>query len=627
MNTRKEMQVSLTERNGNQANSRISELNNTNLVIVWRDSDARDLYGQRFDYQGTRLGTEFKVNTNTNIDNYSNYQYPAVPSIASIGDGGFVVSWLSNKSGYRGIFGQRFDVSGNKIGSEFQISNCVVCGPNEGGQWTPQVVSTDDGFSIYHSSTKSSKCYINKQVYNSTNSIVETSLIDTMTKSCFAVAVTAISSGEHVFLWREYEYIQSKQSLSIYGQRFNSNDNLKLGDRFQVATFVDEGGYNAPQVISPAEGGFIVTWSGKGTDGDYDVYLRRYNADFTSSTPIQVNTLDSGYEHSSSIAALNRGGYIVSWVQNKNIYIQQYDANNDAVGENQIINLNQNGTKTNPSILSLPKGDFVITWDGYENNQGYNVYASFEEAQPSATPSPSATITPSATVTTTFNPNVSVSVSASAVSTPSVAPSPSPLPFTTQEVKSGGVHNGTSGRDSFVIDVADNVVITGGEGDDIFIVHQHSNVNITITDFDKDKEVIDLSLLNDVRSIDDITITRGSAVVNLPSSQKVILQNLEPSDIGESNFVFAANPSPSVLPSPSASGEMGDGITEGDDVYLYAGLGALAGIIVIAGLGYAIYKNYYKTAEVFSTSPSIVQTAGELNDKTAFTGHHPAVEA
>jgi len=77
-----------------------------------------------FDSDGNKVGSEFQVNTWT-TDIQGN------PSVSSLSNGGFVVVWESgcrasectpqDGSGF-GVYGQRFDSNGNKVGSEFQVN-------------------------------------------------------------------------------------------------------------------------------------------------------------------------------------------------------------------------------------------------------------------------------------------------------------------------------------------------------------------------------------------------------------------------------------------------------------------------------------------------------------------------
>src|SRR5262249_22830855 len=94
----------------------------------------QDVFAQRFDSSGVPQGSEFRVNTYTTGNQYA-------PSIGMDLTGDFVVVWQSYQdgSGY-GIFGQRFDSSGTKQGSEFQINTYTT-----GHQTDPSVAMDVDG--------------------------------------------------------------------------------------------------------------------------------------------------------------------------------------------------------------------------------------------------------------------------------------------------------------------------------------------------------------------------------------------------------------------------------------------------------------------------------------------------
>ena len=68
------------------------------------------------------------------------------PSVASLADGGFVVTWTSygqDSSSY-GIYGQRYSTTGATVGDEFKINTYTT-----GTQWIPSVASlTGGGFVV-----------------------------------------------------------------------------------------------------------------------------------------------------------------------------------------------------------------------------------------------------------------------------------------------------------------------------------------------------------------------------------------------------------------------------------------------------------------------------------------------
>jgi hypothetical protein len=104
-----------------QTQSSIASLADGGFVVTWtsyqRDGSESNIYGQRYDANGNRVGLEFQINTHT-----SNTQ--SNPSVAPLAGGGFIVTWDSYEqdgSSY-GIYGQRYDANGVRISSEFPIN-------------------------------------------------------------------------------------------------------------------------------------------------------------------------------------------------------------------------------------------------------------------------------------------------------------------------------------------------------------------------------------------------------------------------------------------------------------------------------------------------------------------------
>lgn len=94
-----------------------------------------------------------------------------------------------------------------------------------------------------------------------------------------------------------------------------------------------------------------------------------------------------------------------------------------------------------------------------------------------------------------------------------------------------------------VIVAEGNTIMSGNGGADTYIVGQSANARASITDFEADKQKIDLSMHQDVNSLNDLTIISGSAIVNLPNNQSIRVQNIQgtltPQNLTEDNFIFS----------------------------------------------------------------------------------------
>lgn len=88
-----------------------AELADGGFVTVWKNVDPPDIYAQRFSASGETQGSTFRVNTHT-----ENYQENG--SVIGLQDGGFLITWVSTDGqdgDGKGVYGKRYDASGNEI--------------------------------------------------------------------------------------------------------------------------------------------------------------------------------------------------------------------------------------------------------------------------------------------------------------------------------------------------------------------------------------------------------------------------------------------------------------------------------------------------------------------------------
>jgi len=124
----------------NQDTPSIAMNDDGKFVITWRsngqDGDSvyeNNDYAQRFNADGTKNGSEFRVNTYT-----TGHQGRA--SVAISNSGNFVISWIKTYSYPYYLSAQKYDSNGNTIGSEFQISDHTNSGLS-----SPKPAMSDNG--------------------------------------------------------------------------------------------------------------------------------------------------------------------------------------------------------------------------------------------------------------------------------------------------------------------------------------------------------------------------------------------------------------------------------------------------------------------------------------------------
>ena len=140
-----EIQVN-TYVSGTQYTPSVTGLADGKYIVTWADSSGHsggsnyDIRAQLFNETGALIGDEFRVNTYT-----SSHQYE--PSVTTLNDGGFVITWRDNSGHDAGssydIRAQRFDVDGEMIGEELLVNTNV-----SGEQYDPAIVAHGDGFAV-----------------------------------------------------------------------------------------------------------------------------------------------------------------------------------------------------------------------------------------------------------------------------------------------------------------------------------------------------------------------------------------------------------------------------------------------------------------------------------------------
>lgn len=97
------------------------------LVVVWSDFESDGsgdgIVARIFERDGTPVTPEFQVNTFAS-------DHQSFPDVAADAAGNFVVVWdsLGQDGSGLGVYGQRFDPSGGRVGPEFQVSSNAYSG-------------------------------------------------------------------------------------------------------------------------------------------------------------------------------------------------------------------------------------------------------------------------------------------------------------------------------------------------------------------------------------------------------------------------------------------------------------------------------------------------------------------
>ncbi|MEO1688837.1 MAG: hypothetical protein AAFU61_13110, partial [Pseudomonadota bacterium] len=132
-------------------------LNGGRFVVVWTSADSgtagdgsgSGVFAQVYEGDGTAVGVEFQVNVETSSTQEA-------PTVTATGDGGFVVAWASANSGGagdgsgQGVIARRFDDDGAAISGEVVVNEQI-----SSTQFSPSVapIGVDDYVVVWQSTT------------------------------------------------------------------------------------------------------------------------------------------------------------------------------------------------------------------------------------------------------------------------------------------------------------------------------------------------------------------------------------------------------------------------------------------------------------------------------------------
>ncbi|NJL07332.1 MAG: hypothetical protein HC900_03015 [Methylacidiphilales bacterium] len=312
-----------TQTNGMQASPSTTALTNGGFVVTWQDNsgtlgdnDQTGIKAQLFDATGSKVGSEFLVNTQTNGGQHG-------PSVTALSDGGFVVTWydssrtLGDNDG-ASIKAQVFTVDGNKVGTEFLVNTWTTS-----QQTIPSITALSDGGFVVtwrdNSGTlgDSSGYSIKAQVFTAGGDKFDAELlVNTQTNGDQSLpSIAALSSGGFVITWQDWsqEGVAYANGTGIRAQIFNASG-TKVGTEFLVSTEATGSRWD-PSITTLAGGGFVVTWEDSVGDGSsYCIKAQVFAADGTKvGSEFLVNTETFAGQSAPSISALSDGGFVITW--------------------------------------------------------------------------------------------------------------------------------------------------------------------------------------------------------------------------------------------------------------------------------------------------------------------------
>ncbi|MEX0283995.1 MAG: Ig-like domain-containing protein [Paracoccaceae bacterium] len=370
-----EFQVT-TEKVSNQDSPVGTLLSDGSYVIVWQTHDpAQDgtslaIKAQRFAADGTPLGTEFLVNTNT-------AGAESLPAVTALQNGNYVVTWQTSDTTLdtdgASVRGQIFAPDGAKVGGEFQVNQQVAL------DQTYSAITTLEGGSfvvLWQSSDAAqdgSGLAIKGRIFQEDGTAGAEFLVNTNSAvGQFVPKVSDLPGGGFVATWVTSDFAADGSDWAIKAQRFDAAG-AKVGAEFLVNTEATNR-QHVPTVATLDNGNFVIAWHTHDTAQDGSsraIKARIYDSNGVAAQgEFLVNSETDNQQELAHVAALSGGGFVIAWrtldtTQDGSlsaIKAQQFNASGTKVGSEFLVNTITDLFQGNPHVVGLADDRFLITW-------------------------------------------------------------------------------------------------------------------------------------------------------------------------------------------------------------------------------------------------------------------------
>ncbi len=298
-----------TQTASTQSNPAVTSLNDGGFVVTWhslnQDGSGYGIYGQRFDASGSRVNNEFQVNTTT-------VSSQLLPDVKGLNDGGFVVTWQSldqDGSSY-GIYGQRFDATGAAQGQEFQVNTETL---SDQSRATVTTLNNGDFVVTWQSLDQDGSDYgIYSQRFDGSGIKLGSEFrVNTYTTASQAMPqVASLKDGGFIVTWHSLD--QDGSANGVYAQRYDGAGSASGGEfRVNTQTISDQ---SYPKVVGLEDGGFVISWQSLTPGAQNSVYGQRYDASGTKSgDEFLINSNLTGDKSAPALAPIADGGFVATW--------------------------------------------------------------------------------------------------------------------------------------------------------------------------------------------------------------------------------------------------------------------------------------------------------------------------
>lgn len=307
---------------GSQINPQIASNSNGKFVIVWSSftgNDTKAFYDIKLKLflNSEAYSEEILVNTFTDHSQTK-------PQVAMNEMGEFIVVWESweQDGSDRGVFGQKFDSDGLKIGDEFKVNSTTLF-----SQARPKVEFLDN--------------------------------------------------EKYIIVWESWD--EENLGYDLFGKIYGSADDI-IKDEFKINSYEPNNQWYAD--IAVQNNGFDIVWCSWEQDGyDGGIYLKSFDENYTAKDDeILINSSTQFYQWLPKISILQNGNKAIVWSSwnldgsREGLFYKLLDKNNKELTLEKRLNNNTISYQWEPDFIEIDPNEFVAVWSSYgEISDDYEV--------------------------------------------------------------------------------------------------------------------------------------------------------------------------------------------------------------------------------------------------------------
>jgi hypothetical protein len=344
------------------------------FVVAWDDNSLAggdttgwSVRAQIYSSDGSKLGSEFLVNTTTSHDEVR-------PSIAVLEDGRFVIAYdedvpFGGGSGTSSVLARIFNPDGTQSQPEFGPQGNANTGAFPAlarlvdGRWIVAWTGQDDGGGHIGDQGIQARIFNGNESPSGPAFIVNNPIVNAQA----APEITAANDGGFIVAWYD------TGDNGVHARIFQNDDSPAAND-FLVGTTFSGNSLNHIAIAELKSGRFVVAWDTDPAGSDpADIHAKIYESNGALvGTEFTVNTTTAGSQKNPALAALPDGRFVAAWTGPDGVHGQVFNADGSRSGSEFVTD---STADNGPHITVLADGRFVITSEAFDQQTGVNVHA------------------------------------------------------------------------------------------------------------------------------------------------------------------------------------------------------------------------------------------------------------